>query len=101
VKRLPRCSTDGYDSAVEVRTTLDALISALRDYGEDAVADLVPGFDEAQLHRVWVLAGRNSTLDAGKKAGGMMLAKALALAAVEVAEGAARPLQQSRRVFRR
>jgi hypothetical protein len=80
---------------MEVHTTPDILMGDLRDYGEDAVADLVPGFDDGQLHQVWVLAGRNLG------GGTILLAKALALAAVEVAEGAPRPLHRNRRVFRR
>jgi hypothetical protein len=67
-------------------------------YGEDAVAERAKSFTVEEQATVWRLAHLNSLMDDGKRSGaGMMIAKAIALAAIEVAEGAPRSLTLKRR----
>ena len=61
-------------------------------YGEEELALRVPVLTDAEMEKIGEAAGRNATT------GGVpLIAKALALAAVEVLEGKARPLKRNRR----
>ena len=83
-------------------TSLSDLVWDLLTFGEDEVAERAKAFTSAEQRRVWEIAGAHALKPSGKKDGsGMLLAKALALAAVEVAEGAPRPLASNRRNLRR
>jgi len=64
----------------------------LRNYGEDEVASKVMHLRRDQLERLFELAAVHSQT-------GMLFAKALALAAVEVVEGHTRALRRERRKF--
>jgi hypothetical protein len=64
----------------------------LRTYGEDELAARVPTIDDATLKRIWEVGGRCAYAPNVS-----LLAKASALAGVEVLEGAARPLNWKRR----
>ncbi len=64
----------------------------LRNYGEDEVASKVMHLRGDQLERLFELAAVHAQT-------GMLFAKALALAAVEVVEGHTRPLRRERRKF--
>lgn len=64
----------------------------LRTYGEEELALRVPALTDAEMQQIGEAAGRNATT------GGVpLIAKALALAAVEVLEGKSRPLKRNRR----
>jgi hypothetical protein len=64
----------------------------LRTYGEEALTLRVPNLSDAQMQKVGEVAGRYATT------GGVhLIDKALTLAAVEILEGASRPLKRSRR----
>jgi hypothetical protein len=68
------------------------LIVDLKAYGEDDVARKIRGLSKKEYDRLGNLASDHSLT-------GMLLAKALALAAVEVVEGEPRPLKRKRRLF--
>jgi hypothetical protein len=76
-----------------INTSPEQLAVDLRTYGEEALAQRVPRLTEAELSRIGELAFVRAT---DPRSGGL-LAKALALAAVEVMEGEPRPLTWSRR----
>ena len=80
-------------------TTRELLAIDLRTYGEDEVAATIAALDEATLTGVFERAGDLSVSDelATPSGAGVLLAKALSLAAVEVVEGEARPLRWRRR----
>ena len=79
-------------------TSLSELVWDLLTFGEDDVAERAKAFTSAEQRRVWEIAAAHAEKPSNKKDGsGMLLAKALALAAVEVAEGAPRPLAWNRR----
>ncbi|GIF78612.1 hypothetical protein [Asanoa siamensis] len=81
-----------------VRTNPDALVKALRSYGEDAVADRVGELAGAELEEIGTHAAELALLsDPSGSNRRMSLAKALALAAVAAIEGTQRPLTLSRR----
>jgi len=64
----------------------------LQTYGEEALALRVPNLSDAEMREIGVVAGRHATT------GGVnLIDKALTLAAVEILEGASRPLKRSRR----
>lgn len=70
------------------------MVEDLKDYGEDDVAAKIPGLSESDLTRIGEIAFDHSLT-------GMLLAKAIALAAVEVVEGHPRELKRKRRRFRK
>ena len=71
-------------------TPRESLVDDLREYGEDTVAARVFTLSEEQYQRLSEIAYRHALT-------GMLLAKALALAAVEVIEGKPRALRRKRR----
>ena len=71
----------------------------LRAYGEDAVATKLSSISDEDFIRIGERAFGYASIPTAKKSGGMLLAKALALAAVEVIEGAPRGLCRNRRVY--
>ena len=72
----------------------------LRAYGEDAVAAKLGFISEEDFTRLSERAFAYACLPSGKKSdGGMLIAKALALAAVEIVEGAPRELHRKRRAY--
>jgi hypothetical protein len=77
---------------VPVRTDRASLAVDLRSYGEDELAARVDGMSDEDLVRVFERADHYLALDESG-----LIAKGLALAAVEVLEGAARPLRRKRR----
>jgi hypothetical protein len=64
----------------------------LRTYGEDELAAQIPTLSEAEMQRIGEVADRY--LYAPERP---LIAKALALAAIEVLEGAGRPMKRNRR----
>ena len=80
-----------------IRTTRAAIGADLRAYGEAALAAGSAGFTDAQMQQIGVRAFEIA-IDGGQgRASGMLLARALALAAVEVVEGVPRDLHRQRR----
>ena len=77
-----------------VETPPEVLIADLQSYGEDEVAAQVHSLSKGQIERLGQIAFTHACT-------GMLLAKALSLAAVEVVEGAPRELKRKRRVFKR
>jgi hypothetical protein len=79
--------------------TRDILADDLTAYGEDELAQRVLTIGDEDLRRIWERAGYYATADehASPSGNGMILAKACALAAVEILEGASRDLRRKRR----
>jgi hypothetical protein len=75
-------------------TPPENMIEDLKDYGEDDVAAKISGLSEPDLARIGEIAFEHALT-------GMLLAKAVALAAVEVVEGGPRELKRKRRRFRK
>jgi hypothetical protein len=75
-----------------LHTPRKALIEDLKAYGEDSVAKKIRGLSKGEYDRLSEIAFTHSL-------SGMLLAKALALAAVEVVEGAPRELMRRRRIL--
>jgi hypothetical protein len=73
-----------YDPSVPVSATRELLQADLRTYGEDELAARIPTLSEAEMQRIGEVA--DHYLYAPQKP--PLLAKAVALAAVEVLEGA-------------
>ena len=72
----------------------------LRAYGEDAVAAKLSSISDEDCARIGKRAFDYACMPTTKKSGGgMLLDKALALAAVEVIEGAPRELRRRRRAY--
>ena len=82
-----------YDPAVPVSTRRELLQADLRTYGEDELAARILTVSDADLKKIGEVA--DSYLYAPGKP--PLLAKVVALAAVEVLEGASRPLKRNRR----
>lgn len=78
------------DASSFVSTSRELLQADLRTYGEEELASRVPYLDDAAMRRIGEVALPHACT-------GMLIAKALALAAVEVLEGASRPLKRGRR----
>jgi hypothetical protein len=81
---------------------------SLRSYGEEELALRVPGLSDAELSKIQEIARRHQTiLGVPLKPKGpsdrltRMLSKAKSMAAVEVIEGASRPLKRNRRRLKR
>jgi hypothetical protein len=87
----------GAEPGMTVVTSPSSLAEDLRAYGEDEVAERVRRFTPVELARVSRLASGYALRTVGKNERGMLLAMALAMAAVEVAEGSPRPLKRNRR----
>ena len=64
----------------------------LRTYGEETLAQRVPILSDDEMREIGEVAGRHATTG-----GVRLIDKAVTLAAVEVLEGANRPLKRSRR----
>ncbi len=71
----------------------------LRAYGEDAVAARISSISDEDFARIGERAFAYACMPTAKKSGGMLLARALALAAIEIIEGAPRELHRKRRVY--
>lgn len=78
-----------------VHTERDDLAEDLWQFGEDELAERVAGLSDLDLGRIGVLAARRLSEDRSES--GMLIAKAVALAAVEVMEGRRRELRRRRR----
>jgi len=76
--------------------TRESLQRVLRSYGEDEVAAVIANLPDEQWRKIGSLA-----FDYVCRPSSGLLAKALALAAVEVVEGTPRDLRRKRRDFRR
>jgi len=75
-------------------TPTDNLVQHLVDYGEDEAAGHVMNLTKEDFDHLAEIAFDHACT-------GMLLAKALALAAVEIIEGKPRELKKKRRVFAR
>jgi hypothetical protein len=85
--------------AMPVATTRELLAIHLRTYGEDAVADAVTNGDDGRLSRIFDRADHYLYSDefATPSGASPLLAEALSRSAVEIIEGAPRPLRWKRR----
>ncbi|MCA9623171.1 MAG: hypothetical protein KC731_29330 [Myxococcales bacterium] len=75
-----------------LNTPRKKLVEDLKTYGEDQVATKIRGLSKRDYERLSEIAFTHALT-------GMLVAKALALAAVEVVEGAPRDLARKRRIF--
>jgi hypothetical protein len=82
---------------IELGYDPDDLAWHLRCYGEDELTEKVPKLTDDQLRRIGHVGGGFAMRSDTPSGAGMMLAKALALAAVKVIEGRERPLARARR----
>jgi hypothetical protein len=82
---------------IELGFDPDDLAWNLWCYGEDELAERVPKLTQEQLRRIGHIGGGFAMRSDKPSGAGMLLAKALALAAVKVIEGRERPLARSRR----
>jgi hypothetical protein len=84
---------------VPVVTTRELLVVDLRTYGEEAVANALVDADEARLKEIFARADHYLYSDQFAKPSGAspLIAEALSRAAVEIIEGAPRPLRCKRR----
>jgi hypothetical protein len=80
-----------------IRTTREALGNDLRAYGETDLAARSADLTEDEMRQIGIRASEIATTPDPGRATGMLLAKALALAAVEVIEGQPRDLRRRRR----
>lgn len=80
-----------------IRTTREALRADLRAYGETALAAEATHLTDGQLREIGIRAFAIASAPEPGRATGVLLAKALALAAVEIAEGRPRDLHRQRR----
>ena len=82
-----------------VSTTRELLVADLRTYGEDAAAAAIVSVSEKTLERIFDRADHYLYADEFAKRSGAspFLAEALSRAAVEIIEGAPRPLRWKRR----
>jgi hypothetical protein len=74
-----------------------AIADDLWRYGEDDLARQVVHLTNHELDRIGEIAGKHSATSDVPSGAGMLLSKAMALAAVEVLEGKARPLARKHR----
>jgi hypothetical protein len=86
-----------YSGPVRLLVSRDRLARDLRAYGEDGVADQIAGLTEEQMALISERAGQYAVTPDTPSGAGMLLAKAASLAAVEIIEGNARPLERTRR----
>jgi hypothetical protein len=77
-----------------ISTSIEKIVQDLEDYGEDEVAAQAPDL----LLKDW---NRFDTIATKHMYTGMLISKALALAAVEIVEGEPRELKRKRRIFKR
>jgi hypothetical protein len=83
----------GMFQAVPVSTSRELLQANLRTYGEDELAACILTLSDAEMNKIGEVAD-HYLYAPGKPP---LLAKVVALAAVEVLEGASRPLKRNRR----
>jgi hypothetical protein len=95
-RRIRRIDSRG-GQAVRLHFNVNPVWAAyqLRAYGEDTVADRLRDLSEDDLRRLGDVSAGLAQADAK-----MPLAQVVALAAVEVIEGAPRPLRRRRRHFK-
>jgi len=77
---------------VSVSVSRELLEADLRTYGEDELAARIPSLSEAEIQRIGEVADRYLYTPERP-----LIAKAVALATVNVLEGASRPLKRNRR----
>jgi hypothetical protein len=82
-----------------IQATREHIQHHLRSYGEDATATKLMSVSDADFKRIGERAFDYACQPATPSGRGMLLAKALALAAVEVIEGAPRELRLKKRAF--
>jgi hypothetical protein len=83
-----------------IQTNRNDIERQLRSYGEDAIASKAAGLTESDLVRIGERAFDYACMPTTKKSGGgMMIAKAIAHAAVEIIEGSPRELRRKKRVI--
>ena len=81
-----------YAGSVPVSVRRELLEANLRTYGEDELAARISTLTEAEMQRIGEVADRYLYTPERP-----LIAKAVALATIEVLEGAGRPLKRSRR----
>ena len=81
-----------------IHTSRDNVERQLHAYGEDAVAVKLAFLTDSDFVRIGQRAFDYACKPAKKSGAGMMFAKAIAYAAVEVIEGSARELRRKRRL---
>ena len=77
---------------MSVSVSRELLEADLRTYGEDELAARIPSLSEAEIQRIGEVADRYLYTPERP-----LIAKAVALATVNVLEGASRPLKRNRR----
>ena len=82
-----------------IRATREHIQHCLQSYGEDSVAATLMSVSEADFKRIGERAFDYACQPSTPSGRGMLLAKALALASVEVIEGAPRQLRLKKRSF--
>jgi hypothetical protein len=75
-------------------TPRESIVQDLKDYGEDESASQILHLSAEDWNRFDKIASKHAYT-------GMLLAKAVALAAVEITEGKPRELKRKRRIFKR
>ena len=82
-----------------IHTSRKDIERQLRSYGEDALASKAAALAESDVVRIGERAFDYACMPTTKRSGGgMMIAKAIAHAAVEIMEGSPRELRRKRRV---
>jgi hypothetical protein len=82
-----------------IQATRADIQRCLRSYGEDSVATKLEGVSDEDFKRIGERAFDYACQPSTPSGRGMLLAKALALASVEVIEGAPRELRLKKRAF--
>lgn len=82
-----------------IQISRQQLINNLTAYGEEIVASKVMDLPEQKFNEIQKLAFDYACQPTSKKSGGMLLAKACSLAAVEIIEGSRRDLSRRKRTL--
>lgn len=82
-----------------IQATKEKIEHDLRSYGEDSVAAMLMNISDEDFRRIGERAFDFACQPSTPSGRGMLISKALALAAVEVIEGAPRKLRLKRRAF--
>jgi hypothetical protein len=92
-------ATRGTLRRMRIVVTRDQLALDLRTYGEDALAERVLTACDVELEAIWSRAGRYALSPelAAPSGASMLIARAVALAAVDVLESEPKPLRWKRR----
>ena len=82
-------------------TTREALVRDLLSYGEEEIAARIPGLPNSAYLRIEVRSMHYACISEKPNGPGMLLAKALSKAAVEVIEGGERELKWKKRKLKK